>query len=47
MTRLTIRAANGAVFVAKNISERAALRVKAGDRLHVAWDDGDVIVLNG
>jgi putative spermidine/putrescine transport system ATP-binding protein len=47
MTRLTIRAANGASFVAKNISERAALRVKAGDRLHVAWDDGDVIVLNG
>jgi len=47
MTRMTLRTANGVSFVAKSISERAALRVKPGDRLHVAWDDGDVILLNG
>jgi len=47
MTRVTVRTSNGASFVAKCISERTALRVKPGDRLHVAWDDGDVILLNG
>ena len=47
MTRVTVRSANGGSFVAKSISERAALRVRPGDRLHVAWDDGDVILLNG
>ncbi|MGY8667869.1 ABC transporter ATP-binding protein [Bradyrhizobium sp. UFLA05-109] len=47
MTRVTVRRANGGTFVAKSISERAALRVRPGDRLHVAWDDGDVILLNG
>jgi putative spermidine/putrescine transport system ATP-binding protein len=47
MTRITVRGASGASFVAKGISERAALRVRPGDRLHVAWDDADVIVLNG
>jgi putative spermidine/putrescine transport system ATP-binding protein len=47
MTRLTVRTANGTTFVAKGISERAALRVRPGDRLHVAWDDSDVILLSG
>lgn len=47
MTRVTARRTNGATFVAKSISERAALRVRPGDWLHVAWDEGDVILLNG
>jgi putative spermidine/putrescine transport system ATP-binding protein len=47
MTRVTVRTAKGASFVAKGISERAALRVKPGDRLHVACNEGDVILLNG
>lgn len=47
MTRVAVRKANGASFVAKSISEPAALRVKPGDRLHVAWDDRDIILLNG
>jgi putative spermidine/putrescine transport system ATP-binding protein len=47
MTRVSVRTAGGTSFVAKSISERAALRVKPGDRLHVTWDAGDVIMLNG
>jgi putative spermidine/putrescine transport system ATP-binding protein len=47
MTRVTVRRADGRSFVAKSISEPAALRVKPGDRLHAAWDDNDVILLNG
>ena len=47
MTRVTVRTASGASFIAKGISERAVLRVKPGDRLHVAWDERDVILLNG
>jgi putative spermidine/putrescine transport system ATP-binding protein len=47
MTRVTVRLPGGAGFVAKNISERAALRVKPGETLHATWDDGDVILLDG
>jgi putative spermidine/putrescine transport system ATP-binding protein len=47
MTRVTVRLPGGVSFVAKNISERAALRVKPGETLHAVWDDGDVILLDG
>lgn len=47
MTRISVRAAGGATFLIKAVSERAAHRVRAGDRLHVSWEDGDVILLDG
>jgi len=47
MTRITARTRTGATFVVKSISERASLRVQPGDRIQVAWNDDDIILLNG